>query len=151
MIFLMFFSDIFNSVSMSLSQRSSIITLLPKSGDKTDPSNCRPIHLLCTSYKLVAKILQIRMAKILSVIGNEHLTCSFSGGSIHNNMFIVRDIIDYSVIKSNFDCALISVDQHKAFEKVSRTFLIKFSKNSSLVQNSENGCLFCIAILKVVY
>ncbi|PIK34638.1 reverse transcriptase [Apostichopus japonicus] len=118
------YNNIFKTGTMSMSQRTGIVTLLPKKGDKTDPTNWRPISLLNTDYKLISKVLQIRMSKVLPTIVNEHQTCSVPGRSIHDNMFIIRDIIDYSAMKK-IDCALISIDQHKAFDKVSWSFLMR--------------------------
>jgi len=44
---------------------SGTIALLFKLGDKVDLENWRPITLLNTSHKMVAKALQIRLQQIL--------------------------------------------------------------------------------------
>ena len=127
-------NDIFNRGTMSESQRTSIVTLFPKEGDKLDPINWRPISLLNADYKIIAKILQMKLAKVMPGIVNEHQTCSVPGRSIHNNMFLIRDIIDYSVMKKN-SCAIISIDQYKAFDTVDWSFLSKVLKRLNFGDN----------------
>ena len=45
-----------------------LIALLFKSGDREDLSNWRPISLLNTSYKIMAKALQRRLQPLLSEV-----------------------------------------------------------------------------------
>ena len=118
------YNDIFMNGSLTESQRSSIITLLPKEGDAQDPGNRRPISLLNADYKILTKVLQLRLAKVLPDVVNDRQACSVPGRSIHDNLFIIRDVIDYSCMKDN-PCAIISIDQHKAFDKVNWSFLFK--------------------------
>ena len=118
------YNDIFNRKLLSDSQRISVITLLPKSGDTLDPGNRRPISLLTTDYKIISKILQLRLSQVLPSIINVFQTCSVPGRSIHQNLCIIRDIVDFVKLRGN-PCALISMDQHKAFDKVDWSFLFK--------------------------
>ena len=105
---------------------------------------------LNTDYKLIAKIPQTRLARVLPSIVNEYQTCAIPGRSIHNNMLIVRDVIDFCTMK-DLPCALISIDQEKAFDKVNWQFLMKvlrkfnFGKNFqrwvSILYNNIYSCL----------
>ena len=106
------FNDIFDNGTLTESQRTGVITLIPKKGDTTSPSNWRPISLLNTDYKLIAKILQTRLRTVLPNIVNVYQTCAVPGRTIHNNLFILRDIADFCVL-GNRPCAFISIDQQK--------------------------------------
>ncbi|PIK45405.1 reverse transcriptase [Apostichopus japonicus] len=117
------FNEIFSHGFLCNSQRTAVVTLLPKMGDPLDPANRRPISLLTVDYKIISKVLQKRISTVFSVV-NDFQTCSVPGRSIHQNLFVIRDVIDYVNLKGN-SCALISLDQHKAFDKVDWTFLLK--------------------------
>ncbi|PIK45408.1 pol-like protein [Apostichopus japonicus] len=111
------YNDVFCRKLLSVSQRISVVTLLPKKGDALDPANRRPISLLTADYKVIAKILQLRLSRVMSSIVSIFQTCSVPGRSIHQNLSILRDIADMVKFWGNA-CAFISLDQHKAFDKI---------------------------------
>ena len=56
---------------LSISQKTVIITLLPKKGKPTDTlNNLRPVSLLNTDYKIASKALAKRMEKVLPEVIN---------------------------------------------------------------------------------
>ena len=124
---LMVYNEVYSSELLSNTQRMAVITLLPKKGDPLDPANRRPISLLTVDYKVIAKILQLRISSVLPDVVNECQTCSVPGRSIHHNLCLLRDIVDCAKLRGN-SCALISIDQHKAFDKVNWEFLFKVLK-----------------------
>ncbi|KAJ8026529.1 hypothetical protein HOLleu_31380 [Holothuria leucospilota] len=123
------YNEVFSRGSLSLSQRTAVITLLPKEGDHLDPANRRPISLLTVDYKILSKVLQLRISTVMNSVVNPYQTCAVPGRSIHNNLFVLRDVIDYVGVKGNA-CAIISLDQHKAFDKVNWAFLFKVLKKN---------------------
>ena len=73
------YNEIFCNQLLSKTQRTAVITLLPKKGDTLDPANRRPISLLTVDYKVIAKILQLRISNVMADIVNAHQTCSVPG------------------------------------------------------------------------
>ena len=59
------FNDCLAHGSLSFTQRTGLISLLHKKNDKMDTKNWRPISLLCTDYKILAKVLTIRLESLL--------------------------------------------------------------------------------------
>jgi hypothetical protein len=57
--------DSFNSGDLPDTMRTSIITLIYKKKDRDDLRNYRPISLLCSDYKIIAKVLAERMKLVL--------------------------------------------------------------------------------------
>lgn len=77
--------------------KQGVITLIPKP-DK-DPKildNFRPITLLNTDYKIVTIIYARRLKKFLHKIISDSQSGFMKGRSIHNNIRLVLDILDYS-------------------------------------------------------
>ena len=59
----------FKKGKLSTTLRQSIITCIPKGyKDQTQLKNCRPISLLCTTYKLASGVIAMRV-KIKSFLG----------------------------------------------------------------------------------
>jgi hypothetical protein len=52
--------------------RAGRLTLLPKEGDLSDPSNWRGIMLLYAMAKVVASIVESRLARLLAKVGVEY-------------------------------------------------------------------------------
>ena len=104
-------------------QRRAIITLIPKDGDLQLLKSWRPISLISTDIKIVAKILANRIKPIMPDIISETQYC-VNGKSIVDCNNKMRDIL-YYVNTHNIDGALINLDWEKAFDRVDWSFLIK--------------------------
>ncbi|GLJ32624.1 hypothetical protein SUGI_0656220 [Cryptomeria japonica] len=59
------YEDVFIQNSLGENINKGVIKLLPKGGDKTLVKNWRPITLLNISYKITAKVLARRIARLL--------------------------------------------------------------------------------------
>ena len=116
---------------LSWTQRTALLSLLPKQGDLTQMQNWRPISLLCADYKIITKALALRLSKILHKILEPSQTCSVPNRNIFSNIFLVRDLIEYTNEK-NIEGFLIAIDQEKAFDKIDRGFLFKVLKKLNL-------------------
>jgi exonuclease III len=115
----------FSENRLGPSQRLGIITLLCKSKDHPELlNNWRPISLLNVDYKIISKVLSLRLGKVLPYIIDVDQTCAVKGRSIQDNVHLLRNVIDYCNGK-NTNCMLINLDQSKAFDRVSHQFLFK--------------------------
>ena len=74
----------------------AVTVLLAKSGDLAQPSNWRPISLLNVDYKILTKLIDQQFVKsILQKIVSAEQTKAVPGRSIHDNLCLVRDVIEY--------------------------------------------------------
>ena len=64
---------------LSLSQRSGIISLSFKKGDRLDIRNWRSISLLNVDYKLVSRVIASRLLKVINLVVNKDQTCGVPG------------------------------------------------------------------------
>ena len=91
------FNYAFSNVSLSISQRRGIISLiLPKNTDKTIRENLRPISLLNVDYKILTKVLENRLEKVLpKIINPTNLKLAVKGRYIGENIRLIQDLVFY--------------------------------------------------------
>ena len=114
----------FETGCLTVSQRRGIISLVFKKGDRTLLKNWRPISLLTTDYKILTKALANRLQRVLSLIVHSDQTASVKGRTINDNARLLHDSVYYAN-ECNIPLAFITVDQLKAFDRVSHDFLFK--------------------------
>ena len=114
--------DIFKSGSLCKSQYSGLITLLYKAGEREDIANWRPITLLNTDYKIIAKTLAERLKTVLPKIINPDQKGFVKGRKIEEGARLIQDIITYTE-KEDLGGAIIFLDQKKAFDRVEHEWI----------------------------
>ncbi len=65
-----------------------MITFIPKSGDHSKLGNWRPITLLGSTYKIVAKMLAMKIQTSLPLIIKSNQTSFVEGKNILDNTFL---------------------------------------------------------------
>lgn len=78
--------------------------------------------MLNVDYKICSKSITRCLSKVLDSIVDPDQTCLIPGSCISSNLFMSRDTLDY--IEQTYETGiLVSLDQEKAFDRISRTFL----------------------------
>jgi hypothetical protein len=110
---------------MSIDQKRAILTLLPKKEkDSRYLKNWRPLSLCNTDYKIFAKLLAIRLQKVLPSIINPDQSGCIKNRSTFTNIRSTIDIINYSNDKK-LPGIIAFIDFEKAFDTVNLSFLYK--------------------------
>jgi hypothetical protein len=108
---------------LSIEQRRAVLTLLPKKEkDARFLKNWRPLSILNTDYKILAKILAMRLQDVLPDIINQDQAGCIKGRSTFNNIRGTYDIINYVNVK-RMPGFLAFIDYEKAFDTVRWPFL----------------------------
>ena len=89
-----------------------------------DPKNWRPISLLNSDYKILARILAGRLSKVLQLLIHPDQSCGVQGRYIGENIVLLNSIFQYSR-EASVPGALLSLDQEKAFDRVDHGFLFR--------------------------
>ncbi len=100
------------------------ITLIPKSGDRAKLGNWRPITLLGSIYKILAKALANRFRKELNDIIRPNQTGFVEGRNILDNVFMAQEGLNWAE-ESNQDLVFLLLDFEKAFDRIEWGFLFK--------------------------
>lgn len=105
--------------------KQGVITLLPKPGkDKRYIDNLRPIALLNVDYKLFTMVFANRLKTDIKQIVSETQSGFIRNRSIHNNIRLVLDLIDYNYLIEDKGFILF-LDFYKAFDSVEYSFIMK--------------------------
>ena len=131
-----------------------VISLIYKKGSSNHLDNWRHVTLMNIDYKILAKIIVNRLEKDLEDIIEKEQTCAIKGRLMWDNLATLRDITGGGIKEGFF---IISLDQKKAFDFLSREYLwdvlkaygfkndfidlIKILYAESTVQVNVNGVL----------
>ena len=77
--------------------KTATISMIPKNDpNDMDIAKWRPILLLCVDYKIITKVLTNRLLPTLDEIISIEELVAVSNRTIYNNLFTIRDLIEYS-------------------------------------------------------
>ena len=112
--------------------KETIIKLIPKNEKEFKTVNdLRPISLTNYEYRIFTKVLANRLRKVSGNIISPGQTCSIVGRKINDSVCLVRDLISDANLKGK-ELFLVSVDQSKAFDRVSLAYLFKLLEHMNL-------------------
>ena len=117
------FNDWFAQGAIPGSVTKGVITLLKKGGRHVweGLDDYRPITLLNTELKILARVLANRLQLVISDLIGPEQTFAVKGRLIQDNLRLIREVLE--VIEDDTEATLISLDQSKAFDRVDHRFL----------------------------
>ena len=134
---MLIFNEILEFERMPPSMSRAIISLLPKPGkDPALMGNHRPLSLLNCDYKILAKILAVRLEKVVSSVVHLDQVGFIPGRLSSNNMRRVFQIM-LKASSSNAPVIAASLDAEKAFDQIEWEYLFYTLKKRSEEHTSE--------------
>lgn len=132
------FKEIYGKEEVNERMRIGLMKLVYKrKGDKADLKNYRPITMLNTDFKILAKILANRLKEVIPSIIKTNQAYSIKGKDIADITMSIRDTIRYMKEK-NEDGYIISLDFEKAFDRVEHVYLFEVLKCFNFGENFIN-------------
>lgn len=120
--FLALMQSSFSLQTLPETMRTSIITLIYKKKSRDDIRNYRPISLLCSDYKIVAKALAQRMKSVLPSIIHKDQTGFLKNRYIGENITLFLDTQEHLCKTQKRGYAFLA-DWEKAYDRIDRGFL----------------------------
>ncbi|GJS70092.1 RNA-directed DNA polymerase, eukaryota, reverse transcriptase zinc-binding domain protein [Tanacetum coccineum] len=95
-VYIMKYVNIFlDTGSLPHGSSSSFFTLIPKVNNPIFIKDFRPISLICVHYKIIAKILANRLAKVIDKIVSHEQSTFIAGRQIINGPLILSEIVEW--------------------------------------------------------
>ncbi|GKA52519.1 RNA-directed DNA polymerase, eukaryota [Tanacetum coccineum] len=101
---------------------ASFITLIPKSQDPKTVSDFRPISLIESLYKVVTKIIAIRLSSVISDLISDVQTAFLPNRQILDGPFIINELLSWCRHKKQ-QAMVFKVDFAKAYDSVRWDYL----------------------------
>ncbi|KAF3781885.1 Transposon TX1 uncharacterized protein [Nymphaea thermarum] len=117
------FCDEFASNSVFLKEfNQATCVLVPKHLNPTDVTHFRPISILGTPYKIIAKLLSLRLAPIMPCIINPFQVAFVKGQRLQDTVVLANEVV-HSLYCLRLHSFILKLDISKAFDSVSWEFL----------------------------
>ncbi|XP_038977290.1 uncharacterized protein LOC120107861 [Phoenix dactylifera] len=114
----------FSTAVMSTDWQRTLVTLIPKRQDASEPSHFRPISLCTTLYKATAKLLAVRLRIILSRLISPEQGAFVGGRSITDNVLIAQKFMyDLGRASSRRSLMGVKLDMERAYDRMRWDFV----------------------------
>ena len=126
---------------------ATFLVLVPKRGGAEDLKDFRPISLVGSLYKLLAKVLANRIKKVMGKVISESQNAFVEGRQILDAVLIANEAVD-SRLKDNMGGVLCKLDIEKAYDRVSWSFLLVVLKEMGFGERWIKWIDWCISTVK---
>ncbi|MCO5590485.1 hypothetical protein L7F22_044455 [Adiantum nelumboides] len=100
-----------------------LIKLIPKGQDKLEVKSFRPLTMLNTVYKVMAKALTLRIRTVVGQVVHSKQFGFVQGRSIHEAILNVITAIDWAAEQED-EYVMINMDLEKAYDRVSWEYIL---------------------------
>ena len=111
------FREFHESGTFTRSLNTTFLVFIPKKGGVEDLSDFRPISLVGSLYKLLAKVLANRLKKVVGKVVSTYQNAFIEGRQIIDASLIVNELIDHWK-KKMMKAVVCKLDIEKAYDNL---------------------------------
>lgn len=115
----------FSSGRLLQAAKAYFLTLIPKKHSPETFADFRPISLLNLTYKVLSKILAIRLSDIIPFLISKHQEAFVRGRSIYHHVALDHDLFIKLNSKVSTGSVCLKLDITKAFDKLQWDFIFR--------------------------
>ena len=117
------------------------VTLVPKKSIATEVRDYRPISMVGSVYKVIAKIMSRRLREVLPKLVGETQSAFVKDRQILDGALIANETVNW-LRKKKKSSILLKLDFEKAYDTIDWVSMDMVLKEMGLVKNGENGLEF---------
>jgi hypothetical protein len=133
-----FFHNFHEHETFVKSLNATFITLIPKKLGQLETRDFRPISLIGSVYKILARVLASRLQPIVGTLISNSQNTFIGGRQILDSILVANECLE-SRLRSGIPGVLCKLDLEKAFDHVNRDFLYYILRRTDSALNGGSG------------
>ncbi|XP_028085590.1 uncharacterized protein LOC114286614 [Camellia sinensis] len=127
---------------------SSFIVLIPKKDNPIGLGDYRPISLVSSVYKVLAKVLSRRIKRVLPMVISEVQSAFVCGKYILDGVLIANEVVD-GWKRSKKKGIILKLDFEKVYDSINWEFLVSMMRNFGFGEQWIRWMKTCISTAKI--
>ena len=134
---------------------TGVISILFKKGCREKLENYRPLSMLNTDYKMLARVLSNRIKRVIGTVVGGTQAYSIPGRDISDTVSSIRDVFGH--MKKEVGGVVVSLDLNKAFDRVNHTYLFRVLEKAGFgkglvgwIRRIYAGAMSCVKVNGVI-
>jgi hypothetical protein len=141
-----FFDEVFEHGQFEKSLNATFLALIPKKSNALNIKDFRPISLIGSIYKILAKVLANRLKMVLDGLISDSQNAFVGGRQMIDSVLIANECLD-SWLKSGIPSILCKLDIEKAYDNVNWECLIHLLGRMGFGEKWQGWIRACISLV----
>ena len=139
-----FFKEFYEKKKFVKSLNATFLVLIPKKGNIEDVKDYRPISLLGSLYKILAKVLANRLRRVLNKVISPSQNAFVEGRQILDVALIANEVVD-SMLRRNDGGVVCKLDIEKAYDHVNWEYVLEVMRRMGFGQRWISWIFWCMS------
>ena len=141
-----FFKEFYEKKKFVRSLNATFLVLIPKKGNVEDIKDYRPISLLRSLYKILAKVLANRLRRVLDKVISPSQNAFVEGRQILDAALIANEAVD-SMLRRNDGGVVCKLDIENAYDHVNLEYVLEVMRRMGFGQRWLSWISWCMSIV----